>query len=193
MKPKIEFVYSVIYDSQYREFFKIKKYPSRNSIIKYIKEIKKIWNKQEIKILKEISKVSGLKWKEKEIKCYVIGAGRPISNPLTISIFYYKNKNYFVDSLTHELIHQIQMQDDGKWHKWWGYLEKTYGRESFTTKAHISIHAIHWKLILNLFDEKRLKNEIKFSSRWKEYERSREIVEKEGYGNIIKKFRELTK
>lgn len=198
MIPKMEFRYSWIYDIRLRDSpilkRKLKKqgksYPSERKILNYIKEIEKIWKRQGDKILREISKVSGLKWREKKIICYVRGFGRPFSDPLSMRLF--KNKNDFIDTLTHELIHQIQIQDGKNWYKWWKYLTKTYSKEPIITKSHISVHAIHWKLILNIFDEKRLKKEIKNSFR-KEYKRAWEIVEKEGSGNIIKEFKKRIK
>jgi len=95
MIPKIKFVYSSIYDRKYREapgiikFLEEKgeKYPSPTTIIKYISLVERLWRKQENKILREISSISKLKWQEKEIKCYVIGQGRPFSDPLTIRIY----------------------------------------------------------------------------------------------------------
>ena len=199
MLPKIKFVYSSIYDSGYRnskwvnEFLKKKKqkYPIEKQILSYIKYIEKHWKKDEKKILKEISKITGLKWKEKEIKCYVIGFGRPISDPLTLGICKYKND--FIDTLTHELIHQIQFQNEKKWPRWGKHLANKYKKELFMTKAHIFLHAVHWKLIEKLFNKKRLNKSINFDKNFKDYKRAWEIVEEEGHEDIIKKFRELTK
>ena len=104
MIPKIKFVYSSVYDNRYRDFPNIKErlkkqkksYPSQKKILKYVSQVKPIWEKQEKKILKELSKITGLKWKEKEIRCYVIGFGRGFSDPLTMKLF--ENKNDFIDT-----------------------------------------------------------------------------------------------
>jgi len=199
MIPKIEFVYSNIYNEGYRTSENIqrvlkkenKKYPSSSKIIGYISKVEKIWRKQEKKILAEIAKITGLKWKEEKIKCYVIGFGRSLSNPLTVKLF--KNLNDFIDTLTHELIHQIQSQNKNKYKKWRRYLDKTYKKEVEVTKRHIFLHAVHKMAYLDLFDKKRLKRNIKRDDIKPDYKRSWEIVQKEGYENIIKKFREIIK
>ena len=103
MIPKIRFIYSSVYDSMYRNSLEIKKtlkkygreYPPTKNVFKYTEQIENSWKKEGNKILREISKITGLKWKEKEIKCYVIGWGRCFSDPLTIRM--YKNKNKFTD------------------------------------------------------------------------------------------------
>ena len=94
MIPKIEFIYSSVYDNIW---LKPNKKMESEKISKYIKSIEKIWNKEGTKILKEISKISSLKWKEKKIKCYFISGGRCFSDPLTIK--YFKDKNKFIDTL----------------------------------------------------------------------------------------------
>jgi len=197
MMPKIEFVYSNVYDDRYRSSEIIqnilkeqnKKYPSKNKITRYISRVEKIWRKQEKKILIEIAKITNLKWKEDKIKCYVIGSGRSFSDPLTLKIF--DNLNDFIDTLTHEMIHQIQSQNRDKYQKWHKYVDETYKKETELTKRHIFLHAVHKKLYLNLFDKKRLKRNIKRDYTKPDYKRSWEIVEKEEHDNIIKRFDKL--
>jgi len=199
MLPKVRFVYSGIYDQGYRNSLKIqenlkkqnKEYPSVGEIKKYIKKIENIWKKEGNKILNSISKASGLKWKDKEIKVYVIGVGNPFSDPLTLPIW--KNTNGFIDTLTHELIHGIQAQNQEKFQKWRNQLDRQYKKENETTKNHIFLHAVHKKVYLEIFSEKRLKNDLKKCEKYPDYTSSWQIVETEGYKNIINKFRELTK
>ena len=57
------------------------------------------------------------------------------------------------------------------------------------TKNHIFVHALHKEIYLKLFDEKRLKRDIEKCQKHEDYKRAWEIVEKEGYKNIIKEFR----
>lgn len=195
MIPKIRFRYSYVYDRRYRDSPRMKrllkkrgkKYPSSEKILTYIKRIEPSWKKNEKKILREISKIMGLKWKEKEIICYVIGFGRGFSDPLTVKVF--KNKNDFVDTLVHEMIHQIQFQNHDLWRKWAVYLRNNYKNKSRMTNSHILLHAVHKEIYLRLFDEKRLKRDIKKCQKYADYKRSWKIVEKEGHENIIKEFR----
>ena len=75
MLPEIIFKYSQIYDNGYRESKRIqafldkkgKKYPSPKKIENYIKRVEPIWKNEEKKILTELSRISGLEWKVKEI------------------------------------------------------------------------------------------------------------------------------
>ena len=200
MIPKIEFRYSDVYDRNYRESKSIQnylkkrkeKYPSRKEIIRYMKKGEILWRKFEKKILTEISRITRLKWKERRIICYIVGVGRPFSEPLTIRT-YGKLWDRFIDVLTHELIHNIFNENDGKYMKWYNYVFKKYSKELRATKTHIALCAVHWKLLLKLFDEERLKKEIKRYRKDLDYKRAWEIVEEENPDVILNKFYKLTK
>ena len=181
MIPKIDFVYSGVYDGIW---LKPKNKLDQKFIKKYFNSIEKIWRKEGGKILKEISKISSLKWKEKKVKCYFISGGRCFSDPLTIK--YFKNKNQFIDTLTHELIHQIQIQN-ADWDKWKKYHK--YGKESFKTQSHIFLHAVHYKILSNLYGRNRLEKNIRRHNKWKDYKKAWEIVIKETPEKIIKEFK----
>ena len=206
MIPKVEFRYSSIYDEFHKGYLEtyykayknpktkklLNRYPSPKKIENYINQVTPLWKKKEGKILSEIAKIMSLKWRHKIIRVYLVGKCIPFSDPLTMCI--YENKNEFIDTLTHEMIHQIQMQaDDGRWIKWWLYLGKKYKGELRKTKSHILLHAVHWKVYLILFNKKHLDSNIKKSSRNESYRRSWEIVKKEGYQNIIDEFKRITK
>ncbi len=188
--PKIIFRYSRIYDEIWKEGARLRKKdknnPSSRKILNYIKEIEKLWKRYEKKILSELSKISHLKWKSKFIYCYVVGRCRPFSDPLTVPV--YKNKNYFIDVLTHELIHQLFIQNLRQSKKAWTYVFKKYKKESHTTKIHIPLHAIHSHIYMKFFGEKRLNRDIKLISFLPDYKKSWEIVQREGYQNIIREF-----
>jgi len=195
MIPKVIFRYSWIYDQLRREEFekKSKNYPSPKETLNYIKKADKIWKKYENKILKEISRITELEWEEKEIQCYVVGGGMNFSDPLTISPK--KELSYFIDVLTHELIHRIfaPKKNYQKSEKAWIYINKKYKKETWNTRVHIVIHAIHKYIFLKFFGEKRLEREIKIMNKFPEYKRAWEIIQKEGYQNIIKEFKEKIK
>jgi len=187
MIPKIEFRYSWIYDNNRRQVFlgDGKEYPSEEKIKKYTGKVEKYWEKYENKILLAISKISGLKWKRKEIICYTVGRGVCISDPLTMKIF--ENKNDFVDTLIHELIHQILTQNSLK--NYQKYLDKKYNEESRKTKNHILLIAIYSELYLNFFNRRRLWKNILKDNDKPDYARAWKIVQKESFGSIIKTFR----
>ncbi len=195
---KVIFRYSWVYDQSWSEKkkgnAKTENYPSQRKVLNYIKKVEKIWKKDEKKILTELSRITGLKWKEDKIICYVIGKCIPFSDPLTIPV-YDKYPDYFIDILTHELIHQlfIQNEDLKQLKKAWKYTGKKYKNESQKTKIHIPLHDIHSHIYLKFFNEKRLKRDIKWISFLPDYKKSWEIVQKEGYKNIIKEFKNRIK
>ena len=159
MIPKIIFKYSWIYDQNWKKWIKIYKrkkgrYPSTKQILNYIEKVEKLWRKDEKKILEELSKVSGLKWRSKIIYCYVVGRCIPFSDPLTLSL--YDKLDYFIDVLIHELIHQLftQRGNMDKSKKAWNYINRKYRKESHTTRIHIPLHAIHSYIYLKFLIKK---------------------------------------
>ncbi|MFA4952956.1 MAG: hypothetical protein WC584_01930 [Candidatus Pacearchaeota archaeon] len=195
MSLKIIFKYSWIYDNIWKDYLVLKKgkskieFLSQKKIANYTKIISKLWEKEGEKILKEISNSSKLKWRRKQIICYIIGAGRSISDPLTIKVF--KNKNDFIDLLIHELIHQILTQNKNQVSKYIKYLRRKYNDKSLTTQNHIILFAIYKKIMLKLFNKKRLNREFKRAERDREYLDAWKIMDEEGYENILKKFYEM--
>lgn len=194
MIPKIIFKYSWIYDQNWKMWIKCYKkeareWPSYKKILKYIVTVEKLWKINGNAILKELSKVTGLKWKS-DVICYVVGRCRPFSDPLTLPV-YNKQPNKFIDVLTHELIHNLftQGQNFKKSKKAHEYIEEKHNNESLTTKHHILVHAIHTHIYLKFFNEKRLERDIKWSNPYPDYKRAWEIVKREGYKNIIQEFR----
>lgn len=196
MTPKIIFKYSWIYDQNWKEWVKlyIKKgekcqYPDPQEVQNYIKKVEKLWSRQEKKVLEEISKASGLKWKEKTIICYVVGNCVSFSDPLTLRA--YEEPDYFIDVLVHELIHQLFIQEGNleKSAKSWEYLENKYRSESFNIRVHIPVHAIHWHIFLKFFGQSNLDREIKKTNEYADYKKAWDIVRQEGYENIIKEFK----
>ena len=192
--PKIKFKYSWIYDKNWQEWAKVYGYnpkkdnwPSEKKILNYIKEIKKLWDKEEKRVLEELSKVTGLSWKEKEITCYVVGRCRPFSDPLTMGLR--KNRDSFIDVFIHELIHQLFTQDSNmvKSKRAWQYINKKYKKESLTTRIHIPLHAIHTHIFNKFYGEDRLNQEMT-GVKNKDYVRSWRIVNQEDYKNIIQNF-----
>ena len=173
MIPKVVFTYSWIYDQNWSIWIKTYKisdkspYPSYRTIQSYIENVEKMWRKHEKKILLELSKVTGLKWKSKYILCYVVGKCVPFSKPLTMPI-YRKNPHRFIDILIHELIHQLftQRGNSEKTKKAWEYFYKKHKKYPRKTKIHIPLHAIHSHIYLKFFGEKRLQEGIKRMQRF---------------------------
>jgi hypothetical protein len=191
MVPKIIFTYSWIYDQNWRKWIKVYKikagkYPSAKTTLRYIEKIQKKWKGCGEKVLKELARISKLKWKSRNIYCYVVGKGIPFSDPLTMPI--YKNTDYFIDVLVHELIHQLFSQNMAETEEAWRYIDRKYKKESHNTRIHIPLHAIHQHIYLKFFGEKRMKRDIRAVKYLLDYKRAWEIVQKEGYQRIIQEF-----
>ena len=188
--PKIIFKYSWIYDQIWKETpldKKAKKYPSQRKILNFIKKVEKLWRRAEKKILQELSIITHLKWKSKFINCYVVGRCTPFSDPLTLPV-YEKLPDYFVDVLTHELIHNLFTQNSKRMKKVLRYLRQKYPKETQKTRVHVLVHAIHSYIYYEFFDEKHLKRDTKSMNRYPDYKKSWQIVQKQGYKNIINEF-----
>ncbi len=152
MIPDIEFRYSFVYSEMIDEDDN----PNEKKIYSFMESLEKEWNKKGKNVLKEIGKISGLKWQEKKIICYVVEKTVPFSDPLTLPI--YDDLSFAIDILTHELIHQIYIQGDNlkKAEKSWNFFKKKYKDENWNTIIHIPLHAMHSKIYIELFREERL-------------------------------------
>lgn len=179
--PKIIFRRSWLYDSalaRRQEF----KNPDEKKLQKAFTKIQKDWKVHEALLLKEISKVTKLKWNEKEIVIYFSYGIFPYSDPLTI------NPRSDIHVITHELIHRILSEDENwlKIKKRWGKFMSKYKKEDKACKVHIIIHAVHMEIMSKLFDDKVIKKEILSTAHNLPYARSWEIVQQDGYKNIVK-------
>ena len=181
----LRFNYSWIYDKQIH-WWKKSKYDedSYKKVNNYIKRLEKEWKELDKKVFDVISKVSGLKWKNKNIECYVVSdLVYPFSSPLTITI--HTNISHQIEIIIHELIHNIWIQnEDGV--KFKDY--RKYGKLNFNVKIHILVHAIEKEVLLRLFIEKRTKKYIKWYDKFPDYKKAWDIVEREGSKNIIKEW-----
>lgn len=188
--------YSDIYDETFANLRK-KKFKAHKTTLMKVKEAKSIehiWNRHSKKILTEIAKVTGLKWKRMEIIGYVSEhSPYDFSNPLTIHAR--KNDKHQIITITHELIHTI-LDDNSTRVKWpWSKNSRIYNkyrRESYNTKLHIPIEAIMKLTFENVFGENAEKY-LKWERWWertkvkrsKPYKRAWEIMLKEGPENVL--------
>ena len=196
MIPEVIFRYSNIYNIFLKTLKREKKreYPSKRKILNYIEKAERIWRKDERKILKEISRITKLEWREKYIHCYIVSEGDfSLSDPMTLLM--YKKLNFLVDVLVHELIHRIFVTKKSfkKSEKAWKYIHNKYKKETWKTRIHILVHAVHNHIYLKFYSEERLKRDIKWASKHRDYKRAWDIVQKEGYHNIINEFRKRIK
>ena len=155
--------------------------PADNIFDIKVQELQKEWDEWGSKILAEIASISRLQWHEKEIIVYLTGGVRPYSDPLTL------NLRSTIDTLTHELIHRILTEPEN-WRLFknsWEELMQKYSQEPEKTRTHVIVHAIHTPILKNLFGEERYQKE-RNSMTSPDYVRAWEIVDRDGYEDIIK-------
>jgi hypothetical protein len=117
----------------------------------------------------------------------------PISDPLTIPIQLKHKKEIFTltierffDMLTHELIHNLFIQNKDRLNKYFDSLiNKKYKNLSWNITIHIPVHAIHKEIFDKFFEKKRFKEEIKACSYYSEYKKAWDVTLKEGSKKII--------
>lgn len=200
----ISFKWSWIYEQMYHAIGLTENFDyegTKKYIDDYLKEIKNKWKDIELDVFNLVEEFSGLKWKDKNITCYVIKRSKnmPISDPLTIPIEFEEEKgdiftltkNRFIDMLIHELIHLFLEQNNFETNNYFNNIFELYKEEEFETILHLIVHAIHKKIILNLFDEERLNKEIEMSSFYPAYKRSWEIVNSKTAEKVINEFKKL--
>jgi hypothetical protein len=184
MIPKVIFHRSHLYDAALKREPEFEKPPEEKAFAKKIKSYEALWKKEGPAILEELQRVTKLKWHNSEIVCYVTWGVYPYSDPLTINPR--KDANGTLDILTHELIHVLLSQESNSkvyWKNWRVFLKK-HTKYSYTTSVHIAVHAIHEHIFRKLYNVKRLTKEIN-DIQDLDYVLSWEIVQKEGYKNII--------
>lgn len=128
---EIELRYSSMYDNTYKGL--VHRYPSAEAIAEQCAHAKKLWAEQEVYILQRIRDVADVDvFPTGNLVIYLVGYGRGISDPLTVSLFAYPNDDgfkpqsdeEFLRNLTHELLHlvvQLPKYDDTWYDMWQAY------------------------------------------------------------------------
>ncbi len=106
---------------------------------------------------------------------------------------YRKQPDYFADVLTHELIHNIFTQNRTKIEKALKKFKQRYPEETQRTIIHILVYAVHSHIYCKFFSKKRINRDVKSVNIYPEYRKSWEIVQAEGYKNIIKELEKFVK
>jgi len=201
MIPKVKFVYSWSYDSTLCMLLKRKwKLTYVKSSVNYIRRLDKEWRKIEKKVLSEMAKTAGMKWKDKQITCFVVShCIHSFSYPLTVIIRHKDDRlrriDYVIDILIHELIHVLFVSNEiYNLDKYLGF-DKEFKNEKMATNGHIYLHALHKHLYLKFFNKNRLARDIALakSKSMPGYDRAWEIVEEYGHENLIKRLRNAVK
>ena len=150
---RLNFFYSAPYDRMLTEMSGFD-YSDKQSIEakKYIIKIEKNWRKTGEKIVKEIEKVSKLKFRD-DSTCFLVKNMyyNALSHPLTIKI--HNDYDKFNDVLMHELIHVILVQND-KGKELLYDLNRLYPKKDKSFISHLPLLLIEKKVIENLFGSK---------------------------------------
>ena len=151
---KVDFEYSQVYD-ELLSYMSRNQYGNKQYLDMQVAtlEFQKYWRKNENKIIKEVQKVSGLKF-SKEVRCFVVKhlGFRAISSPLTIR--FTKDFKYLSAVLIHELIH-ILLADNNKVLE---LVKKKFNYSANDFKIHFPVLLIERKVIENLFGTSFLNN-----------------------------------
>ena len=205
MLPKINFIWSFIYQSDVHSLFiKTEKYDYEEYekyVSNFINNLKLEWKKHSEGVLNYMEEISGLKWRNAEIDCFVVKISPfySISYPLTIPIqfeadnqVYTLSQDRYIDMLIHELIHILFVQNEIITNNYFGYLlKKKYSDEEFNAAIHVPVHAMYKKILLCFFNEARLATDIKMSDYYPDYKRAWDIVMKEGEDKILEEMKRL--
>lgn len=191
--PEIRFQFSWLLDPIFRDLFRLDKklsklkYPSQGQIFSKVKIYERTWRKIDKKLLRVICDVLDLSFYQDIIDVYVVGRCAAFSDPMVIPS---TNKpNFFIDELTHEIIHRILTDNTRKLDvaKIWSEM---FPKEKKDTRNEILAHAVQEHIYRNILKKpQRLREDIKFCSSSPTHRRSWEVVRERGYMNIISDFK----
>ncbi len=148
---KINFIYSAPYDRMLTIMSNLPYHEEQITEVKlYIDEIEEFWDKYQKKIIKEIEKVSKLRFGHDE-KCYVVKnmEYEALSHPFTIKM----NQNLEETKLTilHELIHILFVRNIKKSRILIKALHNLYPEKDVFFKVHIPLCLVERKVVENLY------------------------------------------
>ena len=198
--PKLHVVYSPVYDMVVQEW---RSGITRYNAAKFQRIGKRIFGRENLRRKREyalkldkdfgrisgrvfhtLERVSGLRWKERSIICYVIESDQSLDDPMTLQI----SNDLETDRKTmiHELGHRLISQNFNRL-DWDGFV-KTFKGESQTTISHILLHAVLKLTYQGLFGAKVTKRYIESYHGFSDYMRAWRIVEEYGAERLIDDF-----
>lgn len=195
--PCVRIRYNSILDSVYRKAYASDPafagipYPSEEEIETRIERYKTEWKGYGENLLRGMCEKLGLHFCQNVIDVYIVGRAIPVSDPMVLGIRH--KPDYFVDVLTHELLHRL-LTDYAEEGDLWEIVDEWYLTEWRIVKAHILVHAVHAHLFLDVLKQpKRLVREIEASETLPPgYKRAWDLVFAEGfkaYNKLIEKFK----
>lgn len=152
--PKVLVTYSSVYDrllTSYhgREYAQETSRRGRTQAAK----IQEAWDRHSTRILTAMTRLSGLKWKRREIRAYVVTYVRyPFSEPLTLWIGKRGGKvESQITFLIHELSHTLLADNETALSGYWKATQTSHRKESHTTIIHIPVQALVIETLRTVF------------------------------------------
>lgn len=173
---------------------KNKKLASMKEVDLKILSYQKAWDKHEKQIMEGMQKILGLKFNQNIIDVYIAPWFDAFSDPMVIGNKF--DPEYFVDVLTHELLHRL-LTDNTKIKKirlipkW----KKCFGKNhNLTTLVHIPVHATQKAIFIEILKQpSRAKRDFEKMKelKAKDYISSWQYVEKNDYRDLIKRVKSV--
>lgn len=143
------------------------------------------WKSVEKTVLDAISTAFDLDFNRDVIDVHLAPYIPAMSSPLIIN-FRYEPDN-FIDILSHELIHIIISENSQKFN-FLNWANENYPNTNVLTRNHILVHAgLKYVYLDALGDPERLARDIASCQQWPGYKEAWDIVERDGYKQIIDK------
>lgn len=162
---------------------------------KVVKAYQKAWKPHEKEILTAMCDVLDLTFRQNIVDVYIAPWFSAFSNPLVVGVKY--KPDYFIDVLTHELIHRLltdntDMTDSYKLKNEW---IKMFGKKhSFKTRIHIPVHAVLKYIYLDVLNEpQRLERDMEECKKWEGYSEAWDYVNAHDYKEIIENLKQSYK
>lgn len=163
-------------------------FPTEESIRKKVEVFKEVWKPKEGVILSGMTEALGLTFYQSCVDVFITPFKNPISDPIVIPPKF--DSDLFVDVLTHELFHCL-LSDNVENIPYKEILLKEYPEEQPLVQNHVFLHAGLKYVYLDVLKEpSRLDRDIERHLNASGYNRAWEIVEKEGYNELIERFKD---
>src|SRR3989338_8359521 len=151
--PHVVFTYSDVYDLTLQR----KPYTDKGLMKgwRFSQKVQKRWNKVERKTLGAMSRVSGLKWQEDKIDCFLVTKSKhyhAFSYPLTLTMW--NNISWMFFILIHELGHRLKVQNSKNLKPLRKSGLKSYSKETPNVRVHLAVMAIEFLTIKKLYGKK---------------------------------------
>lgn len=158
------------------------------------RKLQQAWADDKQLILQSLTEILGVDFYKNVIDVHLAPFFRPASHPLILN-FSYEDSSHFVDSLTHELIHILlvdnslyqTLSSDGDILNRWKDL---FGERPVVELVHIAVHSLLKFIYLDVHrDPSRLARDIRICETYAPYANAWRFVDSHDYCTIIEQLR----